>query len=183
MAVGPCASIRVLLLPLFEPGVTLRGRPDDDCSVTLGDLPERLRLIGTGFEAFHLLEHVEVASRGHSRTSTGRSRCSIAHAVWYEPIFSAPCRLNADTPALFAANIQPAVIHTVSGERADVRTTSRPSPRSDVRSPRTGSHLRQPTTRPRARTAGTRSPSGHRSQSRPAASAAHQDWNSPIDRG
>ena len=51
------------------------------------------------------------------RTSTERSRCSIAHAVWYEPISNARWTLNADTPSFCAANIQQTVNHTVSGER------------------------------------------------------------------
>ena len=58
------------------------------------------------------------ASRSRPRrTSTERSRCSIAHAVWYEPISSARCRLSAEIPSFCAANIQQAVNHTVSGVR------------------------------------------------------------------
>ena len=38
------------------------------------------------------------------RTSTERSRCSIAHAVGYEPISSERCRLSAETPSFCAAN-------------------------------------------------------------------------------
>ena len=51
------------------------------------------------------------------RTSTDRSRCSIAHAVGYEPISSDRCRLCAEMPSFCAANSQQAVNHTVSGVR------------------------------------------------------------------
>src|SRR5680860_1309204 len=41
------------------------------------------------------------ASRSRpGRTSTDRSRCSIAHTVWYEPISSVRCRLSAEMPSL-----------------------------------------------------------------------------------
>src|SRR5674476_346472 len=49
------------------------------------------------------------------RTRTDRNRCSIAHAVGYEPISSDRCRLNADMPSLPEANIQQTCNHTVSG--------------------------------------------------------------------
>ena len=50
------------------------------------------------------------ASRSRpGRTSTDRSRCSIAHAVWYEPISSDRCRLCAEIPSLAVANSQQAV--------------------------------------------------------------------------
>jgi hypothetical protein len=51
------------------------------------------------------------------RTSTERSRCSIAHAVWYEPISNVLCRLNAEIPSLPVQNSQHAWNHTVSGVR------------------------------------------------------------------
>jgi hypothetical protein len=39
------------------------------------------------------------------RTSTERSRCSIARAVGYEPISSDRCRLSAETPSLGASGV------------------------------------------------------------------------------
>src|SRR5438132_702857 len=50
-------------------------------------------------------------------TSTERSRCSIAHAVWYELISSARCRLCAETPSFWVANSQHAMNQTVRGVR------------------------------------------------------------------
>lgn len=58
------------------------------------------------------------ASRSRpGRTSTDRNRCSVAHAVWYEPISSVRCTLNAEMPSLPEANIQHTVNHTVNGVR------------------------------------------------------------------
>ena len=51
------------------------------------------------------------------RTSADRSRCSIAQAVWYEPISSDRCRYWAEMPSLAVANSQQAWNHTVSGVR------------------------------------------------------------------
>ena len=51
------------------------------------------------------------------RTSADRSRCSIAQAVWYDPISSARCKCWADSPSLAVANSQHAWNHTVSGVR------------------------------------------------------------------
>jgi hypothetical protein len=51
------------------------------------------------------------------RTSTERNRCSIAQAVWYEPISSVRLRLSAAIPSLPLANSQQALNHTVSGVR------------------------------------------------------------------
>lgn len=51
------------------------------------------------------------------RTSTERNRCSIAHAVWYEPISKVRCRLSAEIPSLAVANAQHALNHTVNGVR------------------------------------------------------------------
>ncbi len=59
------------------------------------------------------------------RTSTDRGRPGIAHAVWYEPISSARCRLSAEMPSFCVANSQHAVNHTVSGVR--VRSTIVPA--------------------------------------------------------
>ena len=42
------------------------------------------------------------------RTSADRSRCSIAQAVWYEPISSDRCRYWAEIPSLAVANSQQA---------------------------------------------------------------------------
>jgi hypothetical protein len=58
------------------------------------------------------------ASRSRpGRTSADRSRCSIAHAVWYEPISRARCRCWAEIPSLAVANSQQAWNQTVSGVR------------------------------------------------------------------
>ncbi len=75
---------------------------------------------------------VPVSRSRPGRTSTERSRCSIAHAVGYEPISSARCKLSADMPSLPVANIQHAVNHTVSGVRR--RSNSVPAV-TDVRAP------------------------------------------------
>ena len=66
------------------------------------------------------------------RTSTDRSRCSSAHAVWSEPISNVRCRLSAEIPSLLAANSQEAVNQTVSGVR--VRSKMVPAV-TDVRPP------------------------------------------------
>src|SRR5665648_1071151 len=77
------------------------------------------------------------------RCCTGCARCSIAHAVWYEPISKVRCRLSAEIPSLAVANAQHALNHTVNGVRVrpkivpavtDVRCEQpahihRPSPR------------------------------------------------------
>ena len=60
---------------------------------------------------------VPVSRSRPGRTSTDRSRCSIAHAVGYEPISSDRCRLCAEMPSFCVANSQHAVNHTVSGVR------------------------------------------------------------------
>jgi hypothetical protein len=52
-----------------------------------------------------------------ARISTDLNRCSIAHAVWYEPISRVRWRLSADTPSFWVANSQHAMNHTVSGVR------------------------------------------------------------------
>jgi len=98
------------------------------------------------------------------RTSTDRSRCSIAHAVGYEPISSERCRPSAETPSLAVANIQQAVNHTVSGVR--LRSNSVPAV-TDVRLPQ-AAHLYRPsaTTQPPRPHFGQAKPPGHRSQSR-----------------
>jgi hypothetical protein len=97
--------------------------------------------------------------------STERSRCSIAHAVWYEPISRARWRLWADTPSFWVANSQAAVNHTVSGVRvlskivpavAEVRTLH-PQQRN-VPSP-----MRHPP--PGSTQLGQTNPSGHRNHS------------------
>ena len=119
------------------------------------------------------------------RTSTERSRCSIAHAVGYEPISSARCRPSAETPSLAVANIQQAVNHTVSGVR--LRSNSVPAV-TDVRLPQ-AAHLYRPSATahpPPCPHLGQTKPPGHRSQSRKSrqsASVANQDWNSPVDLG
>ena len=51
------------------------------------------------------------------RTSTERSRWSIAHAVWYEPISSARLSASAEIPSFWLANSQQVMNHTVSGVR------------------------------------------------------------------
>jgi len=51
------------------------------------------------------------------RTSASRSRCSIAQAVWYEPISRTRCTCWAETPSLAVANSQQAWNQTVSGVR------------------------------------------------------------------
>jgi len=51
------------------------------------------------------------------RTSTERSRWSIAHAVWLEPISSARLSDSAEIPSFWEANSQQAVNQTVSGVR------------------------------------------------------------------
>jgi hypothetical protein len=66
------------------------------------------------------------------RTSTERKRCSIAQAVWEEPISRERCRLSAEMPSLAAANCQQAVNQTVSGVR--VRSKIVPAV-TDVRRP------------------------------------------------
>ena len=98
------------------------------------------------------------------RTSTERSRCSIAHAVGYEPISSARCRPSAETPPFCAANIQQAVNHTVSGVR--LRSNSVPAV-TEVRLPQ-AAHLYRPsaTAQPPCPHFGQAKPPGHRSQSR-----------------
>ena len=75
---------------------------------------------------------VRVSRSRPGRTSTDRNRCSIAQAVWYEPISSGRCRLNAETPSFCAANIQQAVNHTVNGLRR--RSNSVPAV-AEVRDP------------------------------------------------
>lgn len=40
------------------------------------------------------------------RTSTDRNRCNIAQAARYEPISSSRCKLSAEMPFVWAANIQ-----------------------------------------------------------------------------
>jgi len=100
------------------------------------------------------------------RTSTDRSRCSIAHAVGYEPIFSARCRLNADIPSLPDPNSQHASNHTLSGVVGG-RTTSAPSPTSG--SCRRQAHLYRPSATRRPPwwpPSGHTKPSGQSSQSR-----------------
>lgn len=94
-----------------------------------------------------------------------RSRCSIAHAVAYEPISSERCRLNADMPSLPEANNHQASNHTVSGVRR--RSNSVPAV-TDVRPPQPAhlyppSATRQP---PVWSQRGHKKPSGQRSQSR-----------------
>jgi hypothetical protein len=111
-----------------------------------------------------------------------RSRCSIAHAVGYEPISSERCRPSAETPSLAVANIQQAVDHTVSGVR--LRSNSVPAV-TDVRLPQ-AAHLYRPSATahpPPCPHTGQANPPGHRSQSRKSASAANEDWNSPVDLG
>ncbi len=73
-----------------------------------------------------------VSSSRPGRTSTERSLCSIAHAVWYEPNSSERCRLRAETPSFWVANSQQALNHTVSGVR--VRSKMVPAV-VEVRSP------------------------------------------------
>ena len=99
------------------------------------------------------------------RTSTDRSRCSIAHAVWYEPISSVRCTVSAETPSLRPANIQQTVNQTVSG----VRVLSKIVPAvTEVRASQPvhlsrPSLIRQPPERPqRSQT----NPPGQRSHSR-----------------
>ena len=113
-----------------------------------------------------------------------RSRCSIPHAVGYEPISSARCRLSAETPSLSVANIQ-AVNHTVRASAAG-RTACPPSPTSACRRPRTCTgHQRRPTRR-EARTSGTRSPAiaaspgnpGNRRRSRTTTGTLRWTWGS-----
>jgi hypothetical protein len=95
------------------------------------------------------------------RTRTARSRCSIAHAVWYEPISSVRCRLRAETPSLLVANSQQALNHTVSGVL--VRSYTVPAV-TEVRPPHNRpSPRRQPPPWPQS---GHEKPAGQRSHSR-----------------
>ena len=66
------------------------------------------------------------------RTSTERSRCSSAHAVWLEPISSARFSASAEIPSFWLANSQQAIDRTVSGVR--VRSKIVPAV-TEVRSP------------------------------------------------
>jgi hypothetical protein len=51
------------------------------------------------------------------RTSTDRNRCNIAQAAGYEPISSSRCKLSAEMPFVWAANIQQTLNQPVSEER------------------------------------------------------------------
>src|SRR5450759_2147681 len=96
------------------------------------------------------------------RTRTARSRCSIAQAVWYEPISRVRCRLRAETPSLLVANSQQALNHTVSGVL--VRSNTVPAV-TEVRPPHP-SHMNRPSPR-------RQPPPGHSPDTRnPQASAA-----------
>ena len=108
---------------------------------------------------------VPVSRSRPGRTSTDRSRCSIAHAVGYEPISSARCTLSADTPSFCVANIQHAANHTVSGVR---RRSNKVPAVTDVRLPQ-AAHLYRASPSahpPLCPHSGQAKPSGHRSQSR-----------------
>jgi hypothetical protein len=99
------------------------------------------------------------------RTRTARSRCSIAHAVWYEPISSVRCRLRAETPSLLVANSQQALNRTVSGVL--VRSYTVPAV-TEVRPPHP-SHMNRPSPRrqpPPWPQSGHEKPAGQRSHSR-----------------
>ena len=93
------------------------------------------------------------------------NRCSIAHAVWYEPISSVRCTLTAEMPSLPEANIQQTVNHTVKG----VRVLSKTVPAvTDVFAPK-AAHLnrRSPSRQPPAWPQRSQTkPCGQRSHSR-----------------
>ena len=109
--------------------------------------------------------HLTGPRHGFNLAYTERNRCSIAQAVWYEPISSTRFKLNAEIPSLPVANSQHAVNHTVSGVRVRSKIVPavtelrvlhtehlyRPSPR------------RQPSSCPHV---GQMKPSGHRNHSR-----------------
>ncbi len=108
---------------------------------------------------------VPVSRSRPGRTSTERSRCSIAQAVWYELISSARCRLCAEMPSFWVAKSQPAVNHTVSGVR--VRSKIVPAV-TDVRD-RHAAHRNRPSPSrqpPSCPQSGHTNPSGQRSHSR-----------------
>ena len=99
------------------------------------------------------------------RTSTERSRCSIAHAVWYELISSARCRLWAEMPSFWVAKSHDAMNQTVSGVRvlskivpAVTEVAERHDPHRNRPSP-----SRHPPGHPQA---GHTNPSGQRSHSK-----------------
>lgn len=99
------------------------------------------------------------------RISTDLNRCSIAHAVWYEPISRVRWRLSADTPSFWVANSQHAMNHTVSGVR--VRSKIVPAV-TDERPPHPAHQTRLSPSRqpPWWLQRGHTKPSGHRSHSR-----------------
>ena len=108
---------------------------------------------------------VPVSRSRPGRTSTDRSRCSIAHAVGYEPISSDRCRLCAEMPSFCVANSQHAVNHTVSGVR--VRSKIVPAVTEVRRLQPAHSYRPSPSRQPPACPHdGQAKPPGQRSQSR-----------------
>ena len=89
----------------------------------------------------------------------------MAHAVGYEPILRARCKLNAETPSFWLANIQQAANQTLRGVR--LRSNNVPAV-VEVRLPHV-THLKRPSDvaqPPSAPHLGQTKPLGQRSHSR-----------------
>ena len=149
--------------PADSPRLLYLRRDADQGFLAPGPPAAQPRLLAADVGLVHL--HRPASRSRPGRTSTERSRCSIAHAVCSEPISSAFCRPSAEIPSLAVANDQHAANQTVSG----VRVLSKIVPAvTEVRRPQAAhmmrpSPSRQPLLRPQS---GQTNPNGHRTHSR-----------------
>lgn len=150
----------------------MRHRPNPSSPCTSTAIATSVRLLGVrpGESGVSPPKYVSststrpVSLSRPGRTNTDRNRCSIAHAVWYDPISNCRCRLEADTPSLLVANNQQALNHTLSGVRE--RSNSVPAV-TDVREPQP-EHMKRPSAsrQPAEPHAPHTKPFGHRNHSR-----------------